>query len=224
MRSIRAKIVAAAVPVAFFFGCSLTTDFTGLAGPSPATTPQGGTYEGGVGALDAGADALVEATTRFCVAGVHAFCDDFDLGAPLASWDRQYVDPKGALSVSTLRAKSAPGSLLSTRARRAALDPRAQATVDKQFPGVRRIIVEFDVFLETPVFASGDINSGIVGILFNSTGSKAPLALSAGKTYTALGIPGTSVTGAPLTGDTWLHARFDFDPAGTVQGSIGGSS
>ena len=168
--------------------------------------------------------ALVDATPRFCLPGVHSFCDDFDIGAPLASWDGQYLDPKGGLSVSMLRAKSATGSLLSTMARRGASDPHAQSTVYKQFAGVRRVIVEFDVFLETPSFASGDVNSGIVGIFFSSSTPKAAVALSVGKGYTTLGNPGTSVNSAALTGDTWLHARFDFDPAGTVQGSIGASS
>jgi hypothetical protein len=228
MRSTFAKLVAAAVPVALFLGCSLTTDLSGFSGQEPpqVSSPESGSdasADGTIPTPEGGADATpADAATRFCIPGAHAFCDDFDVGAPLATWEGKAVDSKGTVSVSTQRAKSAPGALLTTMARRAASDPYALSAAFKKFPGARRIVVEFDMFLETPSFVDGDINAGIVSIyISSSTVGNAQIALSVGKGYTTFGNPGAPVNGDPLTGDTWLHARFDFDPSGKVTGSIG---
>ena len=159
-----------------------------------------------------------------CAAGSSAFCEDFDTSGAVPTWDQSAIDPKGSLSVSALRATSAPASLLSTMAQRSASDAYAQATLRKEFVGWRRIVLEFDIFVEPPAFSGSDVNSGIVDLYFRSATSSDGVALGLGATYTTLGIPGKLVNSSVLVEGAWQHARFDVDPTGSATGSIGAVS
>ncbi len=233
MRSNRLRVMGPAASLAvaaLFAGCSLTTDLSGFSTDTDAAPTSG---EGGADAATDGTTVLPDAATEggkpdaagtFCVPGAHAFCEDFDTSTTLPALDGTQVDPKGAVSLSTARAASAPGALLSTMQRRVASDVHAQATLEKDFSGWRRTVLDFDVFVEAPGFVSNDVNSGIISLFFDSSTNGASFSLSVGVGYTTLGTPQTLLNSGALAYGSWQHAHFDIDPTGNVEGSVGAAS
>jgi hypothetical protein len=87
--------------------------------------------------------------------------------------------------------------------------------VGKQFMrSWQRIVVEHELYLESPTFRDGDSTTGHICIGFNSNDLNGGICAGRGPGLTAVG-----VDGPPFPVDTWIHCRYDVDPA-TKQATI----
>lgn len=161
---------------------------------------------------------------RFCLSSTHAFCADFDDGSVTAGWNSPQLDFGGTITASTVRSVSPNTSAAVRIPRRGAADPAAYVTMNKQFSGWARIVVDFDMYIEAPSWVTGDVNSGIFSLFFYSDGLDKGLSVSAGKDYVTLGTPAGSLGGDPMPNDRWFHVHFDVDPSKGTKATIDGQS
>jgi hypothetical protein len=212
----------ATVTIAFALGgCLFYPDIGELSGSGSPTV------DGGVdapGDSPSPADAKADAG-RFCTSAPHAFCADFDQGALADGWDDTYQDFNSTLVLSTKRALSAPGSASITMPRRESGASAAYATLIKRFTGWKRIVIDFDAYIEAPTFLSGDVNSGMLTIeSYSEPNQNVGIAVSVGEVYTTVGNPGTASNGAPLSWDRWFHVHFDVTPTKSFSAVIDGQA
>lgn len=214
--------------------CALAVDTSGLTGgssgaspadaggdaPAPGRDAAGPAPDAGGGDASADADAAV---TRFCAPGHgHALCADFDEGAYLAGFDNQVIGPVGEVVAASERSRSAPKSLRTTLGRRESTIEYAVVIHSRTAPW-RRVVTEFDVFLQQPDFKAADINAGIFTAGFYGE-LDANVAFSVGPDYTTLAVPSSAISGPAFPFDRWVHVRFDMDPlTGKVSSTVDGA-
>ena len=229
------------VGVAAVGGCSLLTDLGDLAGGpasdagADATTLDGATDAAAEAApvpdadADAGADAAPDAdagTDAFVAPGFcathpgHAFCLDFDDGGLPGDWTQSVS--LGSVTWTTGTTLSPPGALRSTVPRRPTNKEYAELR-KRVSDGLRRVVVEFDFYVEPPMWQAGDINAGVFDIGLYSSTLNTGVATSVGEQYVTIGNPGTPLSGTKLRFGTWLHAKYDLDPAGTFDATLDGA-
>lgn len=201
--------------------CSLFTDLSGFSenGPSTEGGPNPPGPEGGSEAAAADAEAGTEAGPSFCSTQTQTFCADFESGELLTGWTKKTADTIGALALSDTRSLSPRRSLFAMLPRRNQGEPPSRVTLDKLFEGpFKRVVVEFDVYLEGAEWLVGDINSAMVGIEFFSSLPGNAVFLSIGKEYANL----NDTFGVALPNDRWVHGKIDVDqPAGKVVAKVG---
>lgn len=182
--------------------------------------PSGGMSPGTTEAGDASTEGVARdaSTERFCLVAPHAFCADFDNGGLREGWTGEQIDPPGSLSLSTTRSTSPPTAFVAMMPRRPT--KLARAALQKTFPGpFRRMVVEFDTYLDPPDWASdgSDINGSLIDITFSSNTNSKALYIIVGKDYSRVG----SETRSPLPTGTWLHVTMDVDPTNEVNVVVG---
>lgn len=221
-------VAAAAIPA-----CALTVDTSGLSGGASGATPSDAAVDAPVSARDGGGpgpDAARDAAsegdatlTRFCAPGHgHALCVDFDDGPAITGFDDQSVGAVGEVVSATERSRSAPRSLRTTLGRREATIEYAVVIHSRSGPW-RRVVTDFDIYLETPTFKASDINAGIFTAGFYGDSQDMGIAFSAGPDYTTLAAPGTALSGPVFPFDRWVHVHFDIDPVnGKLSSTVDG--
>jgi hypothetical protein len=216
--------------------CSLLTELDGLSGaPAAAGTDGGSPVPDGAGAVDDGGTVTKDGAaadgatgpdgavtnTSFCTGSTHAFCADFEDDDPLAAWTQKVIDVGTTGAVSTTRAKSGSHSFFAMIPQRAASTPDVNVLLDKRFPGSwRRVVVELDIFEEPPAWSSGDINAALISVETQSSSNGQAWFLTTGPNYTNL----NSVSRPAMATGQWVHVKLDFDPTGTINGTVGAIS
>ena len=204
-------------------GCSLLTPLDELtAGSHRDAGLESGTADAGAGA-DAGADA----SARFCALRPHAFCSDFDGDDPYSPWKVRTQEAPGALEITSVRSVSSPRALHAHNPRQTS--SKHYVTLEQPFTGAwRRVVVDFDMYLENPSFLAGDSDFGLLGIFFSSTGAEQVLALGVGAAESGISLksggqdrPDLAASAGAMTYDQWVHLHVDMSPGGAVTGTLG---
>ncbi len=203
----RRSLVAFAVGA--LAGCGFLVDTGGLAGEGAA---QDAGAEGArvvEPALDASAP-LEASTQRFCDRAPHAFCADFEGAVFRDGWTSDSQELGGALSLVNPTPAHPTQALLAKMPRRETAKGSAALRKTFDIPW-RRVVMNFDVYVERPLFLTGDRNAGLVCFAFYAGSQLGGLCVSVAGDYVAFG-----VDKPPLRYDTWLHATFDVDPIGKL--------
>jgi hypothetical protein len=219
--------VPSAVTLLTATGCSFVVSTSGLSGGSasvqrdpdaasftdaPATRT--GTDDGGPDAADG---------RPFCATSSHAACLDFDEEVEAGTNGWAPWEGTGPLVRVVDRFKSAPASLELSLPALPSGSSSTYATIVKTFAGPwRRVVVEFDIYLDPPAWAPGDSAAGFLCIGYKSSSGNPGIRSSFNQGETVAEVPsGYTPPGKPLPTGDWVHVKADLDPAGSFTESIG---
>lgn len=164
-----------------------TIQDAGDASPSTGTAAADGAPDA-VPAADADAGLRdADAPPRFCQADTGAaFCSDFEEGGYLDGWTLEEVGSRGAIQLASDRASSGKRSVKLTLARRES-EVETVSLVHVTLGSWRSALVRANVYLVAPAWKVGDVNAGILGLLYGSQGAAFDTYVSVGELYTAFG-------------------------------------
>lgn len=185
--------------------------------------------EGGTALPDGGkVDATVQNPPTFCVPHAHTFCFDFEDGHSFDD-DMLFTDNannRGSIDLSTDFATSGTHSVKIHMPRRKSTDGSITTQLyHNQTAPWTKTHIEVSFYIVPPQWHDGDTDIPIFGhVFYDDNGSMDVYGVFANGPSGISGAATVQIPGPQIPTGQWVRGIIDFDPAGTISGTINGVS